>query len=63
MEKLTPNQLLEARDWIKDCCPGWGDLSREDVDDLTDDEVTTGVQRHFSGGISQFKSNLPDDEQ
>lgn len=55
MEKLTPRQLLEARDWIKDCCPCWRDLDSEDVDELTDDEVTQGVKRHFAGGISEFK--------
>ncbi|MEH2379175.1 MAG: peptide ABC transporter substrate-binding protein [Nostoc sp.] len=59
-QKLTPEELLEARDWIKDCCPSWRDLNKEDVDGLTDEEVTRGVQRNFSGGISQFKSNLPD---
>ncbi|MEH2050917.1 peptide ABC transporter substrate-binding protein [Nostoc sp.] len=62
MKELTPNQLLEARDWIKDCCP-WGDLhDEEQVDELTDDEVTTGIARNFSGGISQFKKAVPAEE-
>ncbi|OYE02956.1 hypothetical protein [Nostoc sp. 'Peltigera membranacea cyanobiont' 232] len=58
MEELTPNQLNEARNWIKDCCP-WGDLEEHQVDELTDEEVTAGIERHFSGGISEFKKSLP----
>ncbi|MEH1995900.1 peptide ABC transporter substrate-binding protein [Nostoc sp.] len=59
MEELTPNQLLEARSWIKDCCP-WGDLDEEEVDGLTDDEVTAGIARHFEGGVSKFKNIVPE---
>jgi hypothetical protein len=62
MEELTPNQLLEARNWIRECCP-WGDLYEEEVDELTDDEVTTGIARHFEGGISEFKKMLLAEEQ
>jgi hypothetical protein len=62
MEKLTPNQLLEARTWIKDCCP-WSDLQEEQVDELSDEEVTAGIARHFSGGISEFKKTVPQEEQ
>jgi hypothetical protein len=61
MEELTPKQLLLARDWIKDCCPGWCDLDKEEVNELTDTEVTRGIRRHFSGGISEFKSNTPEE--
>jgi hypothetical protein len=62
MEKLTPNQLLEARNWIRDCCP-WRDLETEEIDELTDEEVTAGIARHFSGGISEFKQAVPAEEQ
>jgi hypothetical protein len=61
MEELTPKQLLEARGWIKDCCP-WGDLQEEQVDDLTDEEVTAGIERNFSGGIREFKKAVPTEE-
>ena len=61
MEELTPNQLLEARSWIKDCCP-WRDLNELEVDGLTDDEVTAGIARHFEGGISEFKNIVPAEE-
>ncbi len=62
MQELTAEQLLEARDWIKDCCP-WGDLDEEEVDRLTDDEVTAVIARHFEGGISEFKKMLLTEEQ
>ncbi|MEH2200946.1 peptide ABC transporter substrate-binding protein [Nostoc sp.] len=58
MEELTPNQLNEARNWIRDCCP-WRDLQEHQVDELTDEEVTAGIARHFPGGISEFKKSLP----
>ncbi|MGF1934530.1 MAG: peptide ABC transporter substrate-binding protein [Nostoc sp. ChiQUE02] len=61
MEELTPKQLLQARDWIKDCCP-WGDLQEDQVDDLSDDDVTAGIERHFKGGISEFKKTVPTEE-
>ncbi|MEH1788505.1 MAG: peptide ABC transporter substrate-binding protein [Nostoc sp.] len=61
MEELTPAQLIEARNWIKGCCP-WGDLSEEEVDTLTDDEVTAGIARHFEGGISEFKNIVPEEQ-
>ncbi|MBN3957494.1 peptide ABC transporter substrate-binding protein [Nostoc sp. NMS8] len=61
MEELTPNQLLEARNWIRDCCP-WGDLYEEEVDQLTDDEVTAGIARHYEGGISEFKNIVPEEQ-
>lgn len=57
MEELTKKQLLEARDWIKECCPTWRDLDIESVDDLTDQQVTTGVKKHFSGELGNSKKN------
>lgn len=54
MPDLTPEQLLEARNWIKDCCP-WLDLQADQVDEMTDREVIAGIQQHYDGGIIAFK--------
>ena len=52
---ITPKHIEEARDWIKDCMGGWRDLeSEDDVDDLTDNEILRGVQKHYNGGLAQF---------
>lgn len=46
----------EARSWIADC--EWGDLDGEDdVRSLSDDEAIAGVERHYEGGVAQFKAN------
>lgn len=42
--------LVEARGWISDC--EWGD--DVDPDDLDDDEVRAGVERHYDGGWDAF---------
>jgi hypothetical protein len=51
---LAPvKQLDEARAWIADC--EWADLSPEDIDDLSDDAIVDGVERHYEGGWAQFR--------
>jgi hypothetical protein len=43
----TADQLAEARNWIFDCF--------EDApEDITDDEVIAGVERHCCGGWAGF---------
>ena len=41
--------MIQAmRDWIEDCF--------EDApDDLTDAEVIAAIERHYNGGVAQFK--------
>lgn len=54
---LTASELLAARDWIKDCLDTFRDLDDEsDVDDLSDEQVTRGIARHFVGGLAEFKA-------
>jgi hypothetical protein len=55
MKELTPQQLLEAKNWIKDCCP-WLDLQADQVDEMTDREVIAGIKRHYDGGIKAFSA-------
>ena len=52
-QTLTKEELRLAREWIADCV--WQDLESEELDDLSDEEITRGIRRHFSGGISAFK--------
>lgn len=57
--ELSPSEIEEARDWIKDCIGSWRDIeSEEDVDDLSDQEVIAGIKKHFSGGIEAFKQTV-----
>jgi hypothetical protein len=46
--------MIQMRDWILDC--GFEDLPAEDVDDLEDAEILTGVDRHYCGGVTAFVS-------
>jgi hypothetical protein len=52
---MTHAELIaEAREWVADCM--WVE-DPEDLDDLTDDEIQRGVNRHYDGGWRQFVSN------
>ncbi|NDJ26246.1 hypothetical protein GS682_32720 [Nostoc sp. B(2019)] len=58
VEQLTTNELLWAKEWIKECLP-WRDLScSEEVEELTEQEIVKGIKRHYSGGIKQFKLSV-----
>ena len=53
--KLTPAELKHAREWILEC--QWRDIdSEEDLADFSDAQVERGIQKHFCGGIAEFKS-------
>jgi hypothetical protein len=45
----------DMRDWVKDC--QWADLTNEDIDSLTDDELIKGINANYSGGLKQFISD------
>lgn len=49
------NLLDEARAWISDC--SWPDLDPEEVDDMTDEQIRRGVERHYDGGWDAFTRN------
>lgn len=48
----TTDQIAEMRGFVADCT--WRDLDAGDVDQLTDDEIVEGVNRHYAGGTTQF---------
>lgn len=54
MKELIKNQIIEARMWINDChwCDEPGDL-----ENLTEDELIRGIDRHYDGGWIQFTKN------
>jgi hypothetical protein len=51
----TKHQIVEARLWISDCT--WRD-ELEDLENLTDDEVILGIDRHYEGGWIQFVQTI-----
>jgi hypothetical protein len=55
MSELIEQQLIiEARSWIRDC--SWRDRL-EELENLTDEEVIRGINRHYDGGWIQFIEN------
>ena len=53
---LTQTELKLARDWIKEC--DWSDIEcDEDVDELTDEQVTKAVKKFYDGGLANFKKD------
>lgn len=55
--RLSPAMVAEMRAWIADC--SWRD--EPDVDALSDADVIAGVQRHYDGGIEQFRRDSAPD--
>lgn len=58
MSEVSPEVMVEMRNWVAEC--EWGEAqeggmsSREYVDGLSDEEVLSGVEQHYSGGIATF---------
>jgi hypothetical protein len=50
---LTEKEIEEAKRWFEDC--QWLDLI--DFDDLSIEEIEQGIDKHFDGGLEQFKRN------
>ena len=59
MQEMTKAQIIEAQAWIRDC--SWLDRA-EDLEDLTDEEVRRGIDRHYDGGWIQFLANCQFDK-
>lgn len=49
---LTLEVITDMREWIADC--DWADLESEEVNELSDTEVVTGIRCHYEGGVEQF---------
>lgn len=62
LNSLTVEQkselLNEMRGWIKDC--QWADIDDDSqIDEMSEYELTTGVEDNYSGGVEQFiKDNI-----
>jgi hypothetical protein len=53
---LRQEEIEEAKALILDC--QWLDIhSEDDLDDLSNEEIEKGIDKHFDGGIEQFKRN------
>jgi hypothetical protein len=53
---LTQKEIEEAKAWILDC--QWLDIRVYlDVDDLSIEEIEKAIDKHFDGGLEQFKRN------
>jgi hypothetical protein len=56
---LSASQLNAAREWVKDCLPSFRDLDDEEsVDASSDEDIQRGLEKHYSGGVRQFLSDL-----
>ncbi|MFJ2650889.1 hypothetical protein ACIO1C_29740 [Streptomyces sp. NPDC087420] len=51
MSTATPEQLAEARYWVKDAFAN-GD------DDWTDEDIVQGTNNHYEGGWAQFIADV-----
>lgn len=53
MNTISPDQVRQMRDWVKDC--QWAeDFDDDEVDALSDSEIVQGVNRSYDGGVRQF---------
>lgn len=46
----NPDAIKQMKDWALDC--QW--MDQEDIEEMGDEEILRGVQRHYEGGIKQF---------
>ena len=54
--------IEEARDWLLDCMGSWHDIDgglEEEIQALSAPEVAAAIARHYTGGISQFVRDDP----
>ena len=49
---VTAQLEIEMIDWLSDCI--WGDMDASDFVELTAEELVHGINRHYSGGLTQF---------
>lgn len=50
--EVSPDLLSAARSWIADC--EWIDVGPDDIADLTDAQVVSGIRNNYEGGWAQF---------
>lgn len=52
----SPELIKECRDWMLDCEGCWKE-DREELLEMTDEEVVRGVDAAYEGGIKEVASN------
>ena len=51
--KLNKNEIVDARDWLLDCCVD--DQDAEFIEnDCSDEDIERLVSRHYPGGLDGF---------
>lgn len=53
---MTTIYLAEAKRWIADCF--WNDHLDWHLEELTEDDLIQGVERHYFGGWEQFRQDI-----
>jgi hypothetical protein len=48
---MSDQAMNDARNWVADCT--WNE-DPDDLEDLSDDQIRKGVNRHYVGGWDQF---------
>ena len=49
---VEQEQIQQARQWLTECV--WEDIDDDDINEMSDSHIVSGIARHYSGGIEQF---------
>lgn len=45
--------LTAMREWVSECV--WADMDEEEIAELTATQLMRGVEKHYAGGVAQFR--------
>ena len=54
---VTPDEILDMIYHLEDC-GSWADIDTEEIQHLDTDQILAGIQRHYTGGIVQFRKDI-----
>jgi hypothetical protein len=49
---MTAEHIQQARNWLTECI--WADIDEDDINEMSDARIVSGIARHYDGGIAQF---------